>query len=95
MSLNKLCEEFEGRWTCDWFISNGACNRQNRFMCHVFIDTGKQPVETDVPLYVGEVLAAFPGSKVIKTNDKEMLKTDVAVLKTAKRLKMEEFFGKI
>lgn len=68
MGLNKRCPDFEGRYTCTYFISNGACSLQTRFMCHVFIDTDKPPVEDDVPLFTKEVLGQFPGSTVEKVN---------------------------
>jgi hypothetical protein len=91
MSLNKLCDVFEGRYTCQHFIPNGACNRPNRFMCHVFIDTGKQPVEDDVPAELGMILETFPGSKVVKSTPK----VEKATSNVDKKKKMEDFFGKI
>lgn len=83
---NKFCEKFQGRNTCDFFISNGACSRPDKFMCHVFIDTHSQPINDDVPIHLGEVLREFPDSKVVKEINPEP---------RGKQKKMEEFFGKI
>lgn len=68
MSLNSKCPDFEGRYKCNYFIANGACGRQTRFMCHIFIDTDKPPVEEDVPLFLKEVLETFPTSTVEREN---------------------------
>ena len=66
--MNKNCKDFDGRYTCKYFNSDGTCNHKDRVICHIFNETGKQPVEDDVPLYVGQVLEAFPGAKVVHTN---------------------------
>jgi len=35
-------------------------------MCHVFMATGKQPIENDVPMHLGMILEAFPSSRVVE-----------------------------
>lgn len=87
--MNSQCDKFKGRWTCDYFLSNGACSRPDKFMCHIFTETGHQPVEDDIPIHVGEVLKAFPDARVVGEKG--------IVIKTAKESKklMEDFFGKV
>ena len=63
---NSLCDKFRGRNTCDYILANGACKLPNKFMCIVLIKTGSQPINDDVPLFLKEVLEAFPDSKVVK-----------------------------
>lgn len=79
------CKDFEGRNTCIHFTPNGSCKREGKYMCHVFIDTNSQPVADDVPLFLGEVLKAFPSAKVIKEINPEPRGKNI----------MEDFFGKI
>lgn len=83
---NRLCNKFSGRNTCDYFISTGGCRLQGKFMCHVFKQTGSQPIEDDVPLYIGEVLKVFPEARVVKEINPEP---------RGKQKKMEEFLGKL
>lgn len=87
--MNSQCDKFDGRYTCNFFISNGACSRPDKFMCHIFTETGHQPVEDDIPIHVGEVLKAFPDARVVGEKG--------IVIKTAKESKklMEDFFGKV
>jgi hypothetical protein len=84
--MNSKCDKFKGRYTCDYFIQNGACSLPSKFMCHIFAETGHQPVEDDVPPHVGEVLKGFDTATVVK-------ETGVTAKKS--RNLMEEFFGKI
>lgn len=82
MYMNKNCPDFEAtRYVCDYFVPNGSCKRPTRFMCHIFIDTDKQPVQDDVPLHLGKVLETFNGSTVIK--------------ETGKKPRLEDIFGKV
>ena len=100
------CPDFKGRYGCDYFISNGACGKPTRFMCHIFAETGHQPVMDDVPLHVGEVLKDFDSAKVISTGRvsaktrqimrfiKEPPKKEEPAKEEVKKT-MEDFFGKI
>jgi hypothetical protein len=82
MYMNRNCPDFEAtRYVCDYFVPNGSCKRPTRFMCHIFIDTDKQPVQDDVPLHLGKVLETFNGSTVIK--------------ETGKKPRLEDIFGKV
>lgn len=81
---HKLCDKFTGAYTCHNFIQNGGCKHPSMFMCHIYQATGKQPVEDDVPIYIGEVLETFEGSTVVKEVNPER-----------KTKKMEDYFGKI
>ena len=85
MNLNKNCPDFKGSYTCSFFNSDGTCSHEDRFMCHIFMDTDKQPVEDDVPLEVGMILEAFPGSRVVGSK----------VLKRSPREVIEDIFGKL
>jgi hypothetical protein len=67
--MNNRCPDFTGRYTCDHFITNGACKMQTRFMCHIFTDEGKQPVMDDIPEHVGRVLEEVPSATVVEELD--------------------------
>lgn len=90
--LNKECADFDGRYVCDHFIENGACGMPNHFMCHIFMDTGKRPVEDDVPLFVGEVLKTFPGSQVVASKEGRVITKETPM---DRKKKWEALLGKI
>lgn len=71
-SLNSKCPEFKG-WLfgCTYFIPSGACKRPDKFMCQVWIDTRKQPVEDDIPLHIKTVLEHDTSARVISHKEGE------------------------
>lgn len=98
--MKMKCESFKAtRYICDYFISNGSCSRPNKFMCEVFIDTGHQPVQDDIPIHLEEVLKAFPDATVVDEVIKDAVTTGIGVVKDGKHIPskdlMEEFFGKL
>lgn len=89
---HKDCPDFDGRYVCDHFIENGACRMPSRFMCHIYMETKKRPVEDDVPLFVGEVLKTFEGSQVVASKDGRVITKETPI---DRQKKWEAFLGKI
>jgi len=88
--MNFNCPDFQGKEVCDFFLSNGACKKPTKFMCHIFMETGKRPGEHDVPLYVGEVLKEFPGSEIT-----EVINFTNNAIEDKHTSKLEDYFGKL
>jgi hypothetical protein len=104
MTLNK-CPDFKGKFLCGYFISTGACGKEpkkkDRYPCPAFQETGKRPIEDDIPLALGKALREFPDSSVVTVHTtlskeaKAFMKSSAITEKKDNKKKMEDVFGKL